>query len=393
MTPPGVVLLGGDTNALAIARSLGPRGIPVTTLGADDFVGRSRFARAVPGVPADATAWAEHLLGTAATPLHGSVLLATSDTGITVLLRHREALAERFVLDACEPTAQAAMLDKLATYEAARAAGVPTPRFWRVDTPDDLERVRDELVYPLIVKPLFSHEYQRLFAGRGKFRSVGDPAGLDGAYGDLARAGLSVMLVEKIPGDDDRLCSYTTYVDASGRPTVDYTKRMVRRRPPGEGLGCYHLTDHVPGVRDAALRLLTGVGLRGPAAVEFMHDERDGVLKLIECNARFSAALPLMVAAGLDLPYHVYRRALGLPHELPDRYRLGRRLLHPTDDLRSFLALRRAGRMDAAAWLASLAHRQTFPVWSPRDPAPALARALARAARALPTTRPSRVTA
>ncbi|MDN5860642.1 MAG: ATP-grasp domain-containing protein, partial [Pseudonocardia sp.] len=374
---PPAILLGGDTNALAIARSLGAAGITVYTIGVAPYVERSRWVSPLPVTgraarPEDV--WAQWLLGPNAQHLHGSVVLATGDIGILAIARNRPALLERYLLDVSDVDAQLAMLDKLTTYETARAAGVPTPLFWRVDCPADLQRLRAELVYPLIIKPLLSHEYKARFPGLSKFRLATGWDELQRGHRDLDDAGLAVMLVEKIPGGDELLCSYTTYIDGSGSPTFDYTKRMLRRNLPNEGLGCYHVTDWIPEVKEVALQLLKHAGLRGPAAVEFVRDTRDGKLKLIECNARFSAALPLTVASGIDLPLHVYLRTLGERHELPRSYRPGKRLLYPSDDVRSFLALRRAGSLDTGAWVRSLLHRQTFPVWSSRDPLPALAR-------------------
>lgn len=378
---PPVILLGGDTNALAIARSLGAFGVAVYGVGVAPFVTRSRHLTPIPVVPdgrRPEDAWAELLLGQASAAFGGAVVLASSDIGITMIAAHRAELAEHYLLDVSDVEAQLGMLDKLSTYETARAAGVATPLFWRVDTAADLQRWRSELVYPLIVKPLLSHEYKAKFPGLSKFRLVHDYDELVDGYRALDEAGLAVMLVEKIPGGDEMLCSYTTYIDETGSPTFDYTKRMLRRNPPNEGLGCYHLTDWNPEVKEVALRLLKHCGLRGPAAVEFVRDVRDGKLKLIECNARFSAALPLTVASGIDLPRHVYLRVLGEPHELPSSYRPGKRLLYPSDDVRSYLALHRAGLLTPGGWLRSLAHRQTFPVWSARDPVPAFARAWLR---------------
>ena len=66
-----------------------------------------------------------------------------------------------------------------------------------------------------------------------------------------------------------------------------------------------------------ALRLFRHVGLRGLANVEFKLDPRDGQYKLIECNARFTAANGLVAKSGIDLGRFVYCRAVGLP--LPSR--------------------------------------------------------------------------
>ncbi len=379
-TRPPVVILGGDANALSLARSLGSLGVDVHGLGVAPFVLRSRHVRGVTVVPhADAeTSWTRTLLGPGTEYLRGAVVLACSDVGITVIARNRAALLERYVLDDSAVDAQLGMLDKLTTYEWAREAGVPTPLFWRVDSTDDLERHRDEYVFPLIVKPVHSHEYQARFPGLSKFRLVTTLGELRREHSELTAAGLAVMLVEQIPGPDHRLCSYYTYLDTTGKPTFHFTKRVLRRHPPGMGIATYHITDWNPDVRDVALRLFEHAGLRGLVNAEFKLDTRDGLLKLIECNARFTAANGLVASAGLDLARHVYHRALGEPHELPTDYRTGMRLLYPSNDLRAFRDLYRAGEITPGEWLRSLAHRQTFPFLRLDDPLPAVDRAVLR---------------
>jgi len=387
MTPVPVIVLGGDTTALSIARSLGSRGVPVYGIGVTEWVRASRHLREldvpVPAATPPQDAWAAHLLGRGLPDhLHGAVVLAGSDVGLIAIAGHRAALAGRFHLDESDVGAQLAMLDKLATYRAARQAAVPTPLFWEVADPADLLHHRSELVYPLIVKPLLSHEFKARFPGIRKFRVAQDWTSLQRAHAELAAAGLAVMLVEQVPGGDEQLCSYATYLDPGGNPTYDFVKRVVRRFPPGEGLGCHHVTDRgsaqAAEVKELALRLLKHVGLRGVANVEFIRDRRDGRLKLIECNARFSAADPLPTAAGLDLPLHVYSRVLDRPHEMPTTYPDGLHMVYPTDDLRAFLALRRSGALSTGRWLRSLAHRQVLPVLRLDDPGPALARGWSR---------------
>lgn len=373
---PPVILLGGAMNALSIARCLGELGVRVYAIGVPSFVQRSRFVRPIRTKAADdaATSWAASLLGPETDHLRGAVVLAASDIGLEVVARHRDALSERFLLDECDVDAQLAMLDKLATYELATEAGVPTPRFWRVDDERDLARCRDDLVFPLIVKPLLSHEYQRKFPGLTKFRVAHDMDGLLAEHRELTDAGIGVLLVEQIPGPDDLLCSYYTYLDSSGSPTFHFTKRAPRRYPPGMGLACYHVTDWNPEVRDVALRLFKHAGLRGVANAEFKRDVRDGQLKLIECNARFTAANCLVAAAGLDLAKYVYLRVLGHDPQLPPTYRTGLRLIHHMVDLRAFLILRNHGELGLLRWLGSLLHAQTLSVARWDDPLPALVR-------------------
>lgn len=379
---PPVIVAGGAANALFIGRSLGALGVRVYGLGVLPAAAASRFVRALPvpedGEPEDR--WAEYLLGPRAEPLHGAVLVAGSDVGITVIARHRAALLERYRLDISDVDAQLTLLDKLSTYRAATAAGVPTPRYWCVDDAEDLERQRDEYVYPVIVKPLLSHRYQAKLPAWGKFRVARDFDELRAVHDEVTAAGLAVMITEQIPGPDTLLCSYNTYLDTSGSPMFDFTKRTLRRFPPGMGLGSHHLSDWNPEVKEVAMRLFKHVGLIGMANAEFKRDTRDGQLKLIECNARFTDAAPLWGAAGFDMARHVYFRALGEPSELPSSYRPGQRMVYPFNDLRAFRVLRARGELSLGAWLKDMAHRQVWPFFRLDDPGPALVRARARVA-------------
>jgi predicted ATP-grasp superfamily ATP-dependent carboligase len=375
---PPCLLLGGEANALSVARSLGRQGVTVYAL-ADDprCVLFSRYCHwlPVPWAGDDETSWTPYLLGPDSDWLRGAVLLACRDSGILTIAHNREALAQKFLLDDSNVPAQLCLLNKLSTYRAGVAAGVPTPRFWVVHGRDDVERLRASLVFPLLVKPLFSHRFGPV---GHKFLVADNFPQLAGAYDRVRAAGIEVLLMEMIPGPDSSLCSYYTYLDAHGEPLFHFTKRVIRRFPVGEGNGCYHITDWNPEVRDLGLRLFRHVGLRGLANVEFKHDPRDGRLKLIECNARFTAANCLVAASGLDLARLVYNRLVGLPLPPLEPYVREKRLWYPVGDTRAYLVLRRRKELTFWGWLRSLAHPQIFVYFQWSDPGPALGAAVLR---------------
>lgn len=373
--PPAILLGRAAGNALSVARSLGSHGVTVHLLcGPDSVDGYSRYARKIdnPWRPNVKDSWAEYLLGPASAHLEGAVLLAFTDSGIEILMEHRDELAGRFILDLCNPAAQNTMLDKLATYRAAQAAGIAAPRFWPATCAEEVHANRREYVYPLLVKPLISEPFQRVF--QTKYFRARDFDEVVDAYERAAVGGQKVLLLEEIPGSDDQLCSYYTYIDADGTPLIDFTKRVIRRFPEGQGLACYHVTDRLPEVRELGLRLCHSVGLLGIGNVEFKRDARDGKLKLIECNARFTAANQLLTASGYDLGLFVYNRLVGRPQVplTPWAYRTGLHMWSPINDARAFIALRASGRLTASAWLSGLAHRQVLPLFAWSDPLPLL---------------------
>jgi D-aspartate ligase len=372
---PPVIIFGGYFVTLTVGVSLAARSIPVYVLNERWEEARfSRYVRAI-RLPANARypqSALSFLTGNASNHLKGSVLLAGGDEELEIMAKHRATLAAKFRLDLSNPVAQLMMLDKLATYRAAKEAGVATPRFWPVRSEEDIHRLREELVYPLIVKPKVSHVFQRKF--KAKFLVAEGFDQLLEAHRVAESAGVETLLVEKIPGPDSRCCSYYTYLDERGNAQFDFTKRIIRRYPKNMGLGSYHITDRVEHVRELSLKLFRHVGLQGLANAEFKYDERDGQLKLMECNARFTAANSLVARAGFDLGNFVYNRIVGISQPPLTDFRTGLRLWDPLRDWRAFLELRKCGELTFMQWLASVMHWSSISYFSWRDPLPSFSR-------------------
>jgi D-aspartate ligase len=209
---PPAIILGGGANALSVARSLGRLGATTYAINESTaYVRHSRYCRWVPisGEPPDG--WGRFLVGPDSEWLRGGVLLACSDDALEVIARHRDVLSAKFLLDESNPAAQLRMLDKLRTYQEAQAAGVPTPRFWTAETREQVMAVRSSLVFPVIVKPLHTHVYEKR-SGK-KFEVANDFDQLLRAHEALGAAGIETLIVEWIPGPDDQLCSYYTYLE------------------------------------------------------------------------------------------------------------------------------------------------------------------------------------
>jgi len=370
---PDAVVLGGGANAVSVVRSLGRRGISVHAVNAPNtYLRYSRYCHLIcPSEKGNLTeAWERYLLGDASEHLRGSVLLACNDAALEILVRNRENLSKKFLLDIMNQEAQLCMLNKLSTYEAARSVGIPAPRFWRMENGERVEDMIREAPFPLMIKPLYSYRFEQRY-GR-KYLLAKSKNELLGILDSMNPEEDKVILMEVIPGPDSQLCSYYTYIDEKGEALFDFTKRIIRRFPPNEGNGCYHITDRVDEVKELALKLFRSVGLKGVANVEFKRDYRDGKLKLIECNARFTAANCLLAKSGIDLASFVYDRVLGTQSKLPSSFKVGKRLWYPWQDFNSFSAIRDRGEITFGSWVKSVMHLQTFPYFAWDDPRPSL---------------------
>lgn len=381
-TSTPVLLLGGRENALALARSYGQAGIAVTISGKADCWGLySKHCQEGFRVPIGGNAedyWSDLLLTTKGRHLHGHLIIACNDAAIEFIINNHQALAKLFILPASSIDLQRAMLDKKQTLEFAREAGVPTPQFWTVSEPADLEKIRHAVKFPAMVKPILSHQFIKIF-GRKLFI-------IEREFDELARRvhqawdnDQQVMVVEMIPGPDSALTSYYTYIDSSGELLFDYTKCVIRRYPLNRGAGCYHKSSWLPETAEMGRRFFSRIGMRGFCNIEFKTDPRDGLLKVIECNARFTAAQELIARSGAPIDLIVYCSATKQTCPQFESYDPELRLWYGPQDFLSFLELNRLGMIGPIEWIKSiLPYRLVSPLHRLSDPYPSLGALYAR---------------
>lgn len=376
---PPAILLGGEMIALSAGRSLTAAGIEVHGLGhQDDPLRYSRDRHSFTAIRMGADAKEQFMAALEQGPREG-VVIPCSDDGLELIATERATLTEMgYVPVEANDEVLLAMLDKEKTFELASAAGIEAPWVKTVRSPQEAKTAAARVKFPCALKPRHSHRFAHQFAS-GKAFVVNDEAELEAALARTLAAGVEMMITEIVPGPDADTCSYYSYIDQDGRPLFDVTKRKLRQFPPWWGLGCFHVTDWIPEVAEVGLAFFQGVGVRGMANVEFKRDERDGRLKLIECNHRLTAATEQLRRAGADMPLFTYKKTLGLsvPASLP--YRSGVGYWYPLADARAFLRYRAAGEWSLGQWLRSIARPQTFPLASIRDPMPSIVAILRRA--------------
>lgn len=359
---------------MSAARSLARSGVQVRALGhSTDPVRRSRACREFTVVGARAGVLERYLDWLERGPGEG-VVLPCDDEGIELVARHRAQLelwGYRPIV--ADDDVALAMLDKERTHALARDAGVPTPRTRRVRTLEDAGEAAASLDFPCALKPLQSHVFARHFGISRKLIVAATQRELETALEEMLGLGIDMLATEIVPGGDDQFASYYTYMDRDGEPLFHFTKRKLRQFPPHFGLGCYHETTWDPEVAELGLRFFRSIGLRGVGNVEFKRDARDGRLKLIECNHRFTAATDQVRRAGIDIPLLAYNRMAGRPDPPLEGYRTGERLWLPAADIRAFLALRREGQETTLGYLRSVLRPQHFPMLDLRDPMPTVA--------------------
>ncbi len=366
---PAAIVIDGAQQALSVARNLGRSGVPVYALtSSSEGVRFSRYARWLPMADGGSPkSWERFLLDPASDFLAGSVLLACTDSAIQLVARNSEQLSRKFLIEEGDREIRLCLLDKFRTYEKAKEARIPIVAYELLESFLQLDSLAERLRFPLIIKPLYSPDSEALGA---KFVMVNNRNELSEKGRRLLRLGVPSVAMEFVPGGDDLLCSYYTYMDENSHPLVEFTKRLLRRSPMHTGIGCYHVTDWNPEIAELGRRFFQHVKLKGIGNIEFKRDRRDGQFKVIEANARFTSADAVVTKSGIDLATITYNRLTHRPLPPVRPYRKGLVLWLPAEDIRAFFQLRALGKITFGRWLSSLLRVRQLPYFSWRDPLP-----------------------
>jgi predicted ATP-grasp superfamily ATP-dependent carboligase len=355
-------------------RSLGRHGIPVCVV--DDersIAGASRFAtyrsRAADLGSPDATLEALHRARDRF-GLDGWVVYPTRDETVAVLATHREELSEHFRVPTPPWACVEQVWDKRRTYRLAEKLGIPAPRTWYPLDEADLDKVDTSV--PLVVKPAIKEHF--FYATGVKGWRVGSRRELVDAF----RRGTSVvgdpgelLVQEMIPGGGELQHSYCALVK-DGTALASMT--VLRRRQHPSDLGrstTFAETTDEPLLAEPSLRFLSEVGYRGLVELEYKLDPRDGVLKLLDVNARTWGYHSLGPAAGVDFPFLLFQDQVGEP-VAPVQARPGVRWVRLTTDVPNAARDIRRGDLGLRTYASSLREVDTEAVFSLRDPLPGL---------------------
>ena len=327
-----MLVLGKGMTALGVVRVLGRRGVPLFVAGTgQDIVIRSRWYRALPGGPlARGASLADRL---ASLDVERMVLLPCSDGWAMAVSELPPELRERFPASVAETSRLQRFVDKGLFAETLVELGVPHPRTVRVSAMDALEAA-DGWLGNAFLKPADSGRFAAEFGVKGV-----RPKNRDHAEKVVARArekGLELLVQEFIPGPPTRHYFLDGFVDREGRVRAMFARRRLRMFPAEFGNSTY--TESIPlasvAAAEATLRgLLSAIGYRGVFSAELKHDERDGVFKLLEVNARPWWFVEFAASCGVDVCEMARRDALGEDVPLVTEYRVGRRCVYARRDL------------------------------------------------------------
>jgi D-aspartate ligase len=367
----GVLVTGGDFQALAVLRTLTTKGIPVVMIDHEQCIGKysrfpKRFFKAPP--PTDEQAYVGFLIELAKKQnLQGWVIFPNSDEAVYAVSKHKQELEEYYRV----PTQSWDIIQKVyikeLTYKIAEEHGIPCPKTF---VPRDLDELKQaDLKFPVVVKPsIRDHYYSKV---KAKAYRCNNMAELIETYKLVCKVidPSEVLVQDLIPGGPKHLYSFCPFLK-DGKVLTAIMARRARQHPMdfGHATTFAELVD-IPEIRESAEKFLDVIGYYGVGEVEFMQDQRDGVFKLIEMNPRLWGWHSLAIAAGADLPYLLYLDQIGekLDIKPPVKQMKWVRLITDLPTVALEIIKR---RMSVGEYLASMRGRKTFAVPITKDPLP-----------------------
>jgi predicted ATP-grasp superfamily ATP-dependent carboligase len=345
-TNPAIVLDSDQRSALAVTRSLGRRGIAVTNVDAaiGTLASGSRFSTGslvCPSPASDPVAFGRWLAGVPTTHA-GNVLFACTDASLPPVLESGQAPA---AIRTCVPpvAAYVQLSDKWSLYQAATAAGVPVPATRLLVNTADGRNGLSNLESPVVVKPRQSVMNVGGIRQKLSVRRISDPPQLGGVLEQGYPEGAELLVQQVVKGAGFGLSAVCSH----GMPLAWFAHRRIREKPPGGGVST--VCESIPLPRrylKLCQSLVEATRWHGPIMFEFKGDP-DGEAWLIEVNGRLWGSVQLAIDCGVDVPWMMYRLALGEPVEPVASYEVGRRMRWLVGDLSHlYMVLRNKGVND-----------------------------------------------
>jgi len=385
------VVVGMCSHGLAIARSLGRRGVPVTALESNPDLPaiRTRYARVLPAADINGPALVADLLECRRRFDENPVLFLTNDNMVRIIAGAFDDIRAQYRLLWPEPGVVRTLLDKQHIEAIARSSGLGYPRSLLISGLADLDRVRGELRFPMAFKPT------RPLSGFKAMKVHGE----DELVGHLKRyekPGEHFLLQEWVTGMEPSIYFANFYFDREHRPVASFVGRKVRSYPRNLGGACSAEPADRPDIAEEALQFFRHVPVRGPASLEIKEDDTGRRFVIEPTIGRFDFYILCCIANGVDFPYlsYAYQLERELPRHLTQTPGRGTMWVDFENDFPSLVgSLGEPGGGREA--LQFLLRRKTFALWAWDDPMPStlewprsfrryLGRAAERVARMLP---------
>ena len=194
---------------------------------------------------------------------------------------------------------------KWKTQQLCERNGVPAPLTFTPNSLDDLSRLANDLVYPVVIKPRIGNSAKGVIIVYDAEHFLQSYKSLLDQYGFVDD---HWPIVQEYLGKDlHGVCM----IYENGELRASFCEQYLRcKQEDMFGTSTYRISTYVREHIVTCKRLADSLGWHGVLHFDILVDPNTGVGKIIEMNPRFWGALNLAIVSGVDFPYMLYQLAL-----------------------------------------------------------------------------------
>ncbi len=306
-----VVILHMTATGLAIARSLGKRGVPVYGVDNHKFeIGhKSKYVKSseLSYISYKDKSLVNRLIDFAKKYSEKKpVLYFAGDEYLFSLIDHIDILNRYYILPECYRNGSAkTCLNKKSFYNQCNHLNLDIPATIYLNKNSSIDQILQQIKLPVLLKPVFGHKWKAILAGKKVF-IIYNAAQLNRLFATFKDEIKHFMLQELIPGKDDSIYQLSVFIDDNGIVREVMCSRKIRQHPNKFGIGSYITTTWRDDLVRIGLDDLAKLGFKGICDIEYKFDARYDHWRLIEINPRVGMYFALCEYAGLNLVWNSY---------------------------------------------------------------------------------------
>jgi D-aspartate ligase len=364
---PVVVIYRGGNGALAIARTLARLGVRmylVAQPGSSPVTWSRYWSKTFWWNFSSPQEETLKLLVSVARHVGGKpVLLTLADWAAIFIEDHADALKEHYVFPRGSPSVVRSLLNKWEMFHLARRHGIPTPETAYPRCREDVERFLQTARFPVMVKGADS------FLPAVSKEIIYNARDLVDKFDRASESGpANLIFQEFIPGVVENVWMCNAYFDSGSECKAVFTGKKLRQV---SDTGVASLAVCLPNeqVERSTKHFMQSVGYSGAVGIGYRFDERDGLYKVLDVNARVSGVFRLFRATdGMDIVRICYLDLTGQPVPA-SRLSAGRKWMLE-DDFEASLREVAAGKLTLSRWFQSVRGVRETQWFAADDPLP-----------------------
>jgi len=316
---PSVVVAGGFHTAVVLMRNLARRGLHTSCIDSNprNPAFRTVYGKAhlCPNADQQPAQWLEFMISLAKSFRQRPVLISSSDQYVTAMAQHADALEPHFIFHRSSSAVQGLLATKERQYSVADELGLPVPRTCFVRSLEETMAFAAMARFPVILKPLHFREWKSIPREHPLFEKklivIDSPGELEQQYRLAAGLNPNMVIQEMIEGPDSAKLVYLSCYDRTSRRIGYSMLRQVRTDPIYFGSASLVEPVSDPDAAELCDQFLRKLNYVGLCEIELKRDTRDGQVKMIEANPRYSVTADAAPYGGVDLGWLHYLELIG----------------------------------------------------------------------------------